>query len=109
MADFVNDFEEAIRSRRKIRITFYSKEDGHNLVRTCAPLDYGPSRRARDKSDRFHMWDYDSDTRSHILSLFPNQVATLEVLDEAFEPADLITWDVTSSPWFLPRDWGAYS
>lgn len=43
-------FINAIHARQKISLTFYSHEDSAALVRTCAPLDYGPSRRAKDKS-----------------------------------------------------------
>lgn len=109
MNNLLEVFTQAIRDKRKVRLTFFSKEDGHALVRTCAPLDFGPSRRARDKSDRFHLWDYDSDTRNHVLSLPPHQVMNLEILDETFDPADLVTWDIASHPWFFARDWGEYS
>ena len=80
-------FVAAIHSKNKIRLTFYSKEDGIQLVRTCAPMDYGPSRRAANKDDRFHLWDYDSDTKSHTLSLLPNQIVSIDVLPEQFDPA----------------------
>lgn len=70
-------------------------------------MDFGPSRRTRDQSDRYHLWDYDSDTRSHVLSLLPFQIASIEASDHTFEPAAFVTW--TPIEWFYPRDWGAYS
>lgn len=100
------EFIAAIQSRHKIKLTFQSKEDGRPLTRTCAPMDYGPSRRAHDKSDRYHSWDYDSDTERHTLSLLPNQVIAIEVLGETFDPAEFVTWQ---TDWFIKRDWGAYS
>lgn len=102
-------FIRAIRARRKIRLTFYSKEDVGILIRTCAPMDFGPSRRAKEKNNRFHVWDYDSDARTHTLSLNPEQIVSIEVLEEIFEPSEFITWDTTKSPWFVKRDWGTYS
>ena len=54
-------FIAAIHAKNKIRLTFFSKEDGTNMTRLCAPMDYGPSRRAADKQERFHLWDYESD------------------------------------------------
>lgn len=102
-------FIKAIHSKNKIRLTFYSKEDGAEIARTCAPMDYGPSRRATNKDDRYHFWDYDSDTASHTLSLLPNQVVRIDVLPETFDPAGFITWDTKKSQWFVPRDWGIYS
>lgn len=102
-------FIAAIHAKKKLRLTFYSKEDGTNLVRTTAPLDFGPSRRAADKSDRFHFWDYDSDTARHVLSLLPEQVVSIEALPDTFDPAEFVTWSTTSSPWFVARDWGVHS
>jgi len=104
-----NAFTKAIHDKKKLRVTFFSKEDGHQLTRTCAPMDIGPSRRAADKSDRFHMWDYDSDQGKHTLGLPFAQIVKMEVLDLGFEPADFITWDTKQSPWFIPRDWGNHS
>lgn len=106
----LNDkFIQAIRDKRKVRVTFYSKEDGGLLTRKCAPMDYGPSRRAKQQNDRFHLWDYESDTERHSLQLNPEQISKLEVLDEIFDTSEFITWDTTENPWFIPRDWGQYS
>jgi hypothetical protein len=102
-------FIEAIHAKKKIRLTFFSKEDNSQIVRKCAPMDFGPSRRAHDKSDRFHLWDYESDKTNHTLSLLPDQVVSMVVLDEVFEPSGFITWNTKTSPWFVPRNWGEYS
>jgi hypothetical protein len=99
-------FVGAIHSKNKVLLTFHSKEDGHSLTRTCAPMDYGPSTRAHNKSDRFHFWDYDSDTAKHTLSLLPEQVISIEVLPETFDPAEFVTWQTN---WIVKRDWGTYS
>jgi hypothetical protein len=105
----INTFISAIHSKNKLRVTFYSKEDKSTLVRTCAPMDYGPSRRAHDKSDRLHMWDYDSDTQRHTLSLLPEQIISIEPLGEQYDPKEFVTWNTAASPWFVSRDWGQYS
>lgn len=99
-------FIQAIHKRQKVRVKFYSKEDSGILLRTCAPMDYGPSRRSKRKNDRYHFWDYDSDTRSHVLSLNPEQVIEIQLLSESFDPAEFVTW---STDWFVPREWGIYS
>lgn len=109
MIDYVELFVRAIHGRKKLLVTFYSKEDRRQLVRTCAPMDYGPSRRAKDKSDRFHFWDYDSDTGSHTLSLLPDQIVEILELDLEFNPEEFVTWDTTRSPWWVHRDWGRVS
>lgn len=102
----ISDFVNAIRSKRRVRITFFSKEDEAPLTRVCAPMDFGPSRRSKDQSDRFHVWDYESDKGPHVLSLAQDQVLRIEVLEDSFDPAEFIDWD---TDWFTPRDWGPFS
>lgn len=86
-------------------ITKGSKE----LVRKCAPLDIAPSRRATIKYYKFHLWDFDSIPKPHTLSLHPQQIINMEILEEEFNPADFISWDTTTSPWSVARDWGDLS
>lgn len=102
-------FIAAIQERRKIKLTFFSKDDRGYITRVCAPLDYGPSKRSKIPVNKFHLWDYESDKRQHPLSIEQRQIKELDVLDEKFDPVSFITWDVKQSPWFVKRDWGAYS
>lgn len=102
-------FIESILQKKKLLLRYYSKEDGQILERTCAAMDYGPSRHAKNKSDRYHFWDYDSDTECHPLSLPAEQISSISLLEAAFEPAEFVTWNVATSPWYFPRDWGVYS
>lgn len=102
--DFKEIFLNAIHSKNKLIIKFYSKEDGCVLTRTVAPYDYGPSRRYKhNKEDRYHFHDYDSDKKQHTLSITPEYLRNLEFLDEKFNPDDLVTW---VPDWIVPRDWG---
>ena len=99
-------FIDSIHAKTKINLTFFSKEDGRQLTRLCAPMDFGPSRRAHNKDDRFHLWDYESDQKNHVLSLLPGQVVTMEFLNDEFCPSEFVTWQTN---WFVTRDWGVYS
>lgn len=99
-------FIESLHSLKKVKLTFYSKEDGHNLTRLCAPMDIAISSRAKDKSLRFHFWDYESDKKNHTLSLLPNQIISIENTDLDFNPSDFITWNTN---WTIKRDWGVFS
>lgn len=104
-----NIFLQALHALRRVRLTFYSKEDNQELVRLCAPMDYGPFRKEKVKADRYHLWDYESDEGPHNLALLPDQIVEIGATDEAFDPAEFVTWSVANSPWFVPRDWGAFS
>ncbi len=101
-ASFINSLHEC----RIIKLTFYSTEDRQLIARNCAPMDYGPSRRAKDQSDRYHFWDYDSDSRNHTLSLLPDNIAQIELTASHFDPAEFVTWP---PQWFTSRNWGSFS
>jgi hypothetical protein len=90
-------FLQARQGEHKIRITFHPKADRPVLMRICAPLDYGPGK--VDRSDHLHVWEYSEDgSGGHLLSLKPEQVVRIDLLDEEFDPADFM--------WFINRDWG---
>ncbi len=91
-------FLQARQVKHKIRITFHPKADAHTLMRICAPLDYGPGK--VDQSDHFHVWADESVSGGHLLSLKPEQVVRIDILDEEFDPTDFM--------WFLSRDWGQH-
>lgn len=99
-------FLDAIMLKTKVKLTFYCKEDGANLTRLCAPMDYGPFKAAKMPTDRYHLWDYQSDKKNHSLSLLPDQIIAMEFLDDLFDPSEFITWRCT---WHVKRDWGIYS
>jgi hypothetical protein len=103
-------FVQGIHAMKKLRLIFFSKEDNSRLERMCAPMDFGASRRAKSNlSSRYHFWDFDSDTESHTLSLLPEQVISMGLGDDGFDPADFVTWDTKAKPWFIARNWGEYS
>src|SRR5512141_1040357 len=91
-----DQFRQAIQTRHKIRLTFYAEAEHKVLDHICAPLDYGPGK--VDRSDHFHVWDYESGSSGHLLSLKPELVRRIDILAEEFDPADFM--------WFINRDWG---
>lgn len=95
---------QAIHDLREVRVTWPSQDDGGAVQsRRCAPMDFGPSRRAHDQTPRYHFWDFESDSgASHTLSLLASQITVVEVLDSTFDPS-FVTWDTDRSPWFVAR------
>lgn len=101
-------FITAIRARRYLEIG-YVPTRGDARHATVIPLDFGPSRKAADKSDRYHMWDV---RRNHVLSILPTQLLSMEEseLEHAtFDPETVVTWCTKQSPWFVQREWGSKS
>lgn len=102
----LDDFLAAIHSKKLVECTFDSIDEGRK-TRICVPFDYGPWRRNMSPNpDRFHFYDLDSPDGKHNLSILPNQVISLKILNQDFEPGDYIKW---SPNWFISRDWGEYS
>ncbi|CEN93695.1 hypothetical protein [Paraclostridium sordellii] len=99
------EFLKAIHNKKIVNIKFNSKEKGL-VVRKCIPFDFGPSRRYKDNLDRYHFYDLDSPSGRHNLSILPNQLIEIEILDECFEPGDYVSWKTN---WFIARDWGKFS
>jgi len=104
--DPIPEFLQALHSKSKVIVKFHSTQDGGPVRRTCAPLDFGPSRRTKDPSPRYHFWDFTSDEKPHALSLGPRQILSIEILDLHFDPATIITW---RPAWHIQRDWGPFS
>jgi hypothetical protein len=100
-------FIAAIHAKTKIKLSFFSKKDGQIITRMCAPMDFGPSRRnIKDKSDRYHLWDYESESENHVLSLLPNQVSNMVFTYVEFDPSEFVSWRTN---WFIQRNWGMFS
>lgn len=100
-------FLEAINKTLKVRVTFDSKEKGV-ITRTCIPFDFGPSQKidAIDKTEKYHLLDLDSPDGPHNLPLNVEQVLSMEILNESFDPADYVKW---TPRWIYKRNWGMYS
>lgn len=102
----LKNFLEGIHKKRYLSVDFIAKEDNLLRNRKCVPFDYGESRKYRDDKDRFHFLDLNSPDGKHNLSILPEQVKKVEILDESFDPADYVKWEPN---WIVKRDWGVYS
>jgi len=100
-----NDFIRAIQEEKLVEVVINSKEKGE-IKRKCVPFDFGPSRRSKSKTDKYHFYDLNSPEGEHNLSVQPEYVKNLIILDEEFNPADFVKWKTN---WFIERDWGIYS
>ena len=99
-------FIQAIHDKKIVNLRFDSYEKWI-IERKCIPFDFWPSRRnITPNPDRFHFYDLNSPDGKHNLSIVPDQVIQLEILDEDFDPANYVKW---TPNWFIERDWGIYS
>jgi|SRR6218665_305285 len=98
-------FKRAILEKKKIKIKFIPAS-GDERERFCIPFDIGPSRKYQQPNLRYHMYDLNSPKGPHNLSILPEKITYIELLDEEFDPGTYIKW---KPEWLFPRDWGLYS
>jgi hypothetical protein len=98
-------FTESIDKKLVVELTFKSVDKGV-LKRKCIPFDFGPSRRFRDKSQRYHFLVLNGPDGRHNLSVLPMQIVKIELTALNFNPSKYIKW---KPKWFLKRNWGVYS
>ncbi|WP_410210100.1 hypothetical protein [Aquirhabdus sp.] len=99
------EFVDAIREKKRVKVIFYSQEQKRFLVKVCAPIDYGMSAGLDEGSnaasatesgaERLHFWDFEGQPEGqhageHKLSLRADQVRGINVLDEFFDPSELV-------------------
>lgn len=100
-------FLKAIHEKRVLSVKLISDEKG-TITRKCIPFDFGPSRKYKDGLNRYHFWDLDSPDGSHNLSILPERLLEIEILDETFNPEDFVKWRKPYN-WFVKRNWGEFS
>ncbi len=98
-------FINAIHTKKVVSMTFNSQEKGI-ITRACIPFDYGPSKKYKDGLVRYHLYDLNSPDGIHNLSILPEQVISIEILNREFQPSDYVHWKPN---WFIKRDWGEFS
>ena len=102
-------FVQAIQDKRKVKVTFFSDNDACNRVNLYAPMDFEQCDIEGVKSSRYYFWDFEKGTNGAPQILQPNQIVSMTLDKEAFNPTEFVTWDLEELPWFLERDWGQLS
>jgi hypothetical protein len=101
-------FVEAIRDKRKVKLTFFSEEDCCSQVKLFAPMDF-EQYHTEEESGRYYFWDFEKSANGAPLLLRPDQIISIRLHEETFSPAEFVTWDLDELPWFLGREWGRFS
>ena len=100
MHDQHDIFIQAVKDSRKIELTFFSKEELAKTVKICAPIDYNPGRRAKDRSKLYYFLIFEDDGSSYVLSLPPNQILDMKLTYYNFDITETTDW---KTHWFTPR------
>lgn len=103
-------FLDALFAKRRLSVRFISKkEGGRELVRICAPLDFGPLRGAAEPIDHYQLWDLEGKRKPLNIAVAEGDVLAMTPVDGTFDPATIITWKFKPKAWHIPRDWAEFS
>jgi hypothetical protein len=84
------EFVDAIRDKKRVKVIYYSQEQKRFLVKVCAPIDYGMDAgvaATTSGAERLRFWDLEQQ----------DQVRSLNVLDEFFDPSELVAGQASST------------
>lgn len=99
-------FIQAINDKKIINLTFNANVKWI-ITRKCIPFDFWPwKRKLSVNPDRFHFYDLNSPEGKHNLSILPEEVIRMEILNENFNPWNYVNWKPS---WFIERDRWVYS
>ena len=83
-------FLRAIQQRKKVKVTFFSKERHKTSTRLCGPIFYSPSVGGID-SGCYYFWDFGTDVDNHFLTFAPSRIVSMELAEEPFELVEFFT------------------
>ena len=102
-------FLDALERKRQVTITFFDRKRDAERTLTCAPLDFGPLRGAKDGRDRYQLWDMAAKRPPYNVTVLSDDVRSIVVLEATFDPASIITWAFKPNAWSVARRWGDFS
>ncbi len=99
---FVREYQIEVDPER-LRAHNVAIDDLVKAVKVCAPIDYNPGRRTKDKLPLYYFVCFEEDNSNYALGLSANQIVNMELTKERFNPAE---FDSYGANWFLARDKG---
>lgn len=98
-------FVKAIRGKNKVKLTFFSNENGDIRDGLFGPIFYSPSVAGND-SDCYYLWDLESGNNNNFLGLPPSQVVRMELTNESFDFVEFFTSRraISDSKWGCGED-----
>lgn len=87
-------FVRAIKDNKKVKLVFLSDAGGNKAEKLCGPMLYSPliaGDETGDESDFYYFWDSESRSGKQFLGFPSNKIVSMELTEQAFDPAEFIT------------------
>jgi len=79
-------FAQGLARKKKLKLTFFSRKRGQDVLTVCAPLHYSEGRTQGDGLDSYYFWDYGAGRAgSNLLTLSPAEILGMELAKEPFD------------------------
>jgi hypothetical protein len=85
-----NIFEMAIQEKKKVKLTFDSKERNEIKEWLFGPIFYSKSCDGAD-SDCYYLWDFDSKADNNFMGLPPSRIVSMKLSEEPFDCVEFFT------------------
>jgi hypothetical protein len=85
-----NIFVQAIREKRKLKMTFFSKDLGRDVDRICGPVFYSASA-GGDDSGCYLLWDFECGAGNSFMALPPSKIVSMDITEEPFDMVAFFT------------------
>lgn len=90
-----NIFVEAVRSKRKVFLIFFSHTFNRYYAREYIPVDYNPGDKTKGESERYRFLDCWTSPKGKLLTLSADQIMNIERTIVSFDTKDLAIWEET--------------
>src|SRR4051812_9462046 len=100
---------DAIAAKRRLSVRYFDKKEAKEKERVVAPMDYGPLRGAAEPIPHYQFWDLEGRRKPLNIAVAEEDLHEVKLLEETFEPAEIITWNFKPNAWLVPRDWAEFS
>ena len=82
-------FIHSLEQDTKLKLTFFSRKLGREVVSLCAPLHYIKSpintvKESEYEQDCYYFWDFGAEKGDNFLVLSSSQVVSMELTDDVF-------------------------
>lgn len=82
-------FVRSLEQDTKLKLTFFSRKRGREVVSLCAPLHYSkspisPVKESKYEQDCYYFWDFGAEKGNNFLALSSSQVVRMELTDDVF-------------------------
>ena len=81
-------------------------QSGEELQRRLSGIKGNPFAKA---AFDLAWWDLEAKRPPYNVTVLPDDLKSLTVLDEPFDPASIIRWAFKPNAWSVARDWGEFS